>query len=246
MELKEILEHIGLTKNESSVFLKLLETGETTASHLAKEGRMHRRIVYDAMSRLVEKGLISFMDKDSQRYYRAVKPAKIMEFINRKIGTLSDIKQEIKKTLPKLEEQWELRKSNENAALFIGKEGIKTLYSDELKVGKTIHVICTIIDRTEEMLGHFLTSYTKERIKKKIKIKLIASKTDKRFLKKYKLLETKFVQDEFVSPASITIYGNKVGITLWSEMPMTILVESKEIASSFMNYFNLMWKIAKK
>ncbi len=153
MELKKILEHIGLTKTEAEIFIKLLETGETTASHLAKEGRMHRRIVYDAMSRLVEKGLVSFMDKDSKRYYLAVKPAKIMDFVGSKISALSDIRQEIKKTLPKLEEQWELKKSNENAALFIGKEGIKTLYNDEIKVGKAVYIICTVIERTEELLG---------------------------------------------------------------------------------------------
>jgi uncharacterized protein YpuA (DUF1002 family) len=91
-----------------------------------------------------------------------------------------------------------------------------------------------------------LPRYTRERIKRGIRIRAIATKESKKYLEKYKLLEARYLPSQYISPASITIYGDKLGITLWSEEPITILVKNKEIAENFLKYFELIWKIAKE
>ena len=62
---------------------------------------------------------------------------------------------------------------------------------------------------------------------------------------KFGFTEVKFLPEENISPASITVYANKTGIALWSNEPVTVLITSKEIADNFRRYFDLMWGFAK-
>ena len=55
----EILEEIGLSKNEAKIYLTLLDLGSATASKIADTSKMHRTTVYDALDRLVQKGIVS-------------------------------------------------------------------------------------------------------------------------------------------------------------------------------------------
>ncbi len=120
------------------------------------------------------------------------------------------------------------------------------MYMDEIKKGKVVYVICTAIDKTEELLKNFLPMYTRERIKRKVKLKILSSKKDIGLLKQYKLVEIRSLPEEYVSPASLTIYRDKLGITLWAENPITVLIKNKEITRNFLNYFKLIWKAVGK
>jgi hypothetical protein len=45
----------------------------------------------------------------------------------------------------------------------------------------------------------------------------------------------------------MNIYGDKVAIIHWSkERPFAILINEKDIAQGYRNYFELLWKGAKK
>jgi len=245
MELKELLKKFGLTDNEIKVYTKLLILGESTASNLGKETRMERRTVYDVIQKLLEKGLVSFIEKEDKKFYKVINPIKLLDILEEKEEYLRKIRQELIKLIPNLEELMKKGKKEVDARILFGREGIKTMYMDEIKEGKTIYVICTTIDKTEELLKTFLPRFTRKRIKKKIKIKMLSAKKDVKFLKKYRLIEVRFLPEEYVSPASLTIYRDRLGITLWADNPITILIKNQEIANNFLNYFELMWKIAK-
>lgn len=206
---------------------------------------MERRTVYDVIQKLLEKGLVSFIEKEDKKFYKVINPIKLLDILEEKEEYLRKIRQELIKLIPNLEELMKKGKKEVDARILFGREGIKTMYMDEIKEGKTIYVICTTIDKTEELLKTFLPRFTRKRIKKKIKIKMLSAKKDVKFLKKYRLIEVRFLLEEYVSPASLTIYRDRLGITLWADNPITILIKNQEIANNFLNYFELMWKIAK-
>jgi len=212
---------------------------------LGKETRMERRTVYDVIQKLLEKGLVSFIEKEDKKFYKVINPIKLLDILEEKEEYLRKIRQELIKLIPNLEELMKKGKKEVDARILFGREGIKTMNMDEIKEGKTIYVICTTIDKTEELLKTFLPRFTRKRIKKKIKIKMLSAKKDVKFLKKYRLIEVRFLPEEYVSPASLTIYRDRLGITLWADNPITILIKNQEIANNFLNYFELMWKIAK-
>jgi len=61
------------------------------------------------------------------------------------------------------------------------------------------------------------------------------------------LVKIAFISPEYTSPVAINIYERKVAILLWiEEEPFGILIDNEKIAKGFKNYFELMWKIARK
>lgn len=246
MELKEILKKFGLTDNEIKVYIKLITLGESTASNLGKEIRMERRTVYDVIQKLLEKSLVSFIEKDDKKFYKVVNPLRVLDILEEREEDLRKIRQEFVKIIPNLEELMKKGEKHVDARILFGREGIKTMYMDEIKEGKTIYVICTTIDKTEELLKNFLPRFTRERVRKKIKLKMLSAKKEIKFLKKYKLVEVRSLPEEYTSPASLTIYRDRLGITLWADNPITVLIKNQEIADNFLNYFELMWGVAGK
>ena len=53
----EVLENLGLSKNEARIYETLLKEGESPVGFLAVKSGVHRRNVYDTLNRLIEKGL---------------------------------------------------------------------------------------------------------------------------------------------------------------------------------------------
>ena len=54
------LQNIGLTKNEITVYLTLLELGTTTTGPLTYKSGLHNSRVYESLNKLIEKGLASY------------------------------------------------------------------------------------------------------------------------------------------------------------------------------------------
>ena len=54
------LEELGLTKNETKVYLVLLELGLTTTSAIIKRAGINTSKVYESLERLLKKGLVSY------------------------------------------------------------------------------------------------------------------------------------------------------------------------------------------
>jgi len=50
---------------------------------------------------------------------------------------------------------------------------------------------------------------------------------------------------EVKSPATTTIYNDKVAIHILTDKPLIIIIKNKDIADGYRNYFEILWKIAK-
>jgi len=44
---------------------------------------------------------------------------------------------------------------------------------------------------------------------------------------------------------STNIYGNKIAIILWTDIPEAIIIENKAAADSYRDYFEVLWKASK-
>ena len=88
-----------------------------------------------------------------------------------------------------------------------------------------------------------------KRVKAKVQDSIIANQDDKeRAIKLNKLPHTKvrLVPKEFDWPMSINVYGDKVGMLVFSDKAIGILIEDKSVAESFRKHFDLVWEMAKK
>lgn len=236
----EALKKIGLTKNQSTIYVSLLKLGEATAQQIMKESGMHRSRVYDSLENLNEQGLVSFVTKDFRKFFKAVKPDKLLQYIEEK-------KEAIKQILPDLRKLEGAKKEEIKGGVYKGKEGLKTIHNEMLKEGKDVRVLgakAIIVDE----LQYFMPNFERERIKKKIKwISLWDNEAAKKKATYFrKLIEGRVLPKGYASNGVVNIFGNKVATVLWKEnYPTAFMIENKEIADSYRKWFDLIWSISK-
>ena len=95
----------------------------------------------------------------------------------------------------------------------------------------------------------YFDNFCLELDKKGVNGRVIVDERAKKFIsfkENHKNIDIKTLPKEYMSPAEINIYGDNVAIILWDEVPQAFVIKNKKIADSFMQYFKLMWKVAKK
>lgn len=80
-----------------------------------------------------------------------------------------------------------------------------------------------------------------------IKDRVILAESDRRTEQvKIAYSDFRYIKNEFSSPTTTFIYGDKTVIIIWSENPIATMIKSKDVVKSNKNHFELLWKIAEK
>lgn len=227
-----------MTKTEITVYLKLLELNTGSASEIAERSKSYRKNVYDALDRLVRKGLVSYAKVEHRRIYNAANPEKLLEFLDVK-------KREVQSILPQLKAIYKSPPAHEEAFfVFKGKNGVKSIFegiarskSDYGKLGSE--------GKFKEIFPYYYNQYQSRKKESKIKCRIICSSNEKGSeAVKEAFGRIRFLPSHFLNPSTIIVYSNKVAIIVWKDEPIGILMNSEEVANSWKYYFELLWKIA--
>ena len=248
----DTFENLGLAKNESKVYLALLELGLTSTKAIIEKTNLHRQLVYDSLNMLIEKGLISYIIQANRKHFKALEPKNFLGYLNNKEEQIEQQKQEFRKILPQLEAKKASALEKQETILYNGNRGIKSLFDDMLNEKKEILTIGASDINAEAFQYHLefnIPKFHKFREKNKISYKILLSEEMKKRameLNKLKHTESRILPKEFTSNSSINIYGDKTSIIMWGSQPFGILIKSKEIAESQRKHFNILWGIGKK
>ncbi len=237
--MENLLGQLGLTLTESKIYLALLRRGTSQAGRLSKETGIHRRTVYDTIERLIEKGLVTYITTDNVRYFEAIDPERLISLIKER-------EENIKKLIPELKGLYNSHKERKETLFFKGKESLKAVFDDQIKVGKEILFIGKGVE-VNEILKFYFHRFDKKRVEKNIPIKMIFDSEAKgiKDIHNIPLAELRYLSGWNSSPLSAYIYGSNVSLVLWSDSPIAILIRQPEFADGFKNYFNVMWHVAK-
>jgi sugar-specific transcriptional regulator TrmB len=232
----EKLLHIGLTKTEAKIYLMLVDITKAQAGVLSRKTGIHRRSIYDALDRLIEKGLVSYIVENDKRFYMASNPKRIQEMIDTQ-------RNEIHSIMPTLLAKFAEHKGKQETLFFRGKEGIKEVFEDQIRVGKDVYIIGAT-PTAREQLKYYLPHYTNKRIENKIKLHAIYA--GEKHKSPVPLSSVRYLPKSFQTLVSTNIYGDTAAIILWlPHDPVAILIKQPDIAKTFKNYFDMLWKIAK-
>ena len=239
MDIK-ILEDSGLTNTEAKVYLMLLKSGSSLAGRITQETGIHRRSVYDALERLIEKGLVSYIKTNNRKYFQAEDPKRLADILKEKENTLSIV-------MPELEAMRKFVPEAKETLFYKGRFALRAIFNDQIEEGKEILVVGGS-ENVNEIMGYYFMHYDKERKKKGIKVRIIfkesARKTD--YVKTIPLADIRFLPDKSSSPLAINIYGDKTAMILWTQEPIGILIKEKTVAEGYRRYFEVLWQNAKK
>jgi len=232
------LQKLGLNRNESKIYFALLELKESQAGELSKRTQINRTTTYDSLDRLIEKGLVTYVVSANKKVFHPVSPKRILESIKEKEKIANEV-------LPSLINIFEKSKKEEEAEIYKGKKGIKTILNEILKYKE--YVAFGSSGKFFEIMEHDFEIFQKMKKKLGIKSRVIQSefaRKDKK-LKRIAFAKFKYIANEFSTPSTSIIYGDKIAIIVWAEIPIATVITSKQVSKSYKNYFELLWKQAK-
>jgi sugar-specific transcriptional regulator TrmB len=248
-ELKKLLLEIDFSIKETDVYLAILTLGQGTASKIARNAHIHRTTVYDILSSLFDKGLVTLTGKEPKQEYVSESPDKLQEYIAKQLEKKqTDLKKVQSVLIPQLKSIHNV--TNRPKVLFYeGKEGLEKVYEDTLTSHEEIRAYATYDDMQKALPGYF-PEYFYRRAAKGISIRAIFPHTQAGLelstYNKAQLRETAIVPaDKYYFSPEINIYDNKVMIASWKEK-LGIIIESAEIADAMKKVFELSWAEAKR
>jgi len=234
-----ILEDLGLSKGEIKVYTTLLEIGITKVGTIIEKSNMASSAVHNSTNSLIDKGLIAYIKKGKVKFYQAVSPKQLIDFIDEK-------KKKVLEILPELEKRQNLSKEKQEAEIFEGSKGITTMLNilteDAKKGDKYLFFANNIKDNNEEIQSFFV-KYDIKRKEMGLKIRGLASKEIKYLFVKRKFLKMKY--PDFPIPSNISIFKNKVVFFSWGEKPIGYLIKSEQITEMYTQLFDRIWGVQK-
>jgi sugar-specific transcriptional regulator TrmB len=241
MKIEEILAKIGLDLKETKVYLAVLELGETTVLPIAKKSGIQRTYCYDILNSLLQKGLVSYIEKRGRRHYVATDPTTIEEQIN-------ENKKQFKSILPELLSLYQKSPLKPRVRYYEGHQGIAIIHKEIIKNAKELLILSSVkewISEFPEYIGE-----VKNLIKHKIQIKELSHRTKeiKDYIQYYQEPNQKlrYLPKRIKLANDIFVWGNKVTFISYAKELIAVVIESEQIAQTHRQIFNVLWGISKK
>ena len=246
----QLYEGLGLSPNEAKIYESLIETGESGISSIAIKAKIHRRNAYDAIARLIDKGLVFEIFSSNENRYNAVDPDKLTELLAEKQVALN-------KELPELKKRFITRPAPQEAFIYRGLEGQKNIFRDMIRVGADSYFIGAKGGWYDPRIEPSRQAFFKEAKKRGMKfIQLFdfeAIKQMPNFPKHFEGdLKYRILPKEFSTNSAIHIFGDYVitytGLPIGkiSEEVIFFVLHSKDLAESYRKWFWFMWNLSKK
>ena len=239
MDLIKILLDYGLEEKEAKVYLSLLKSGETTATKIAKHTNLDRTLIYQLANKLIEKGLVSYSIKNNVKYFLATGPRKLLERIKEKEDNL-------RKAIPDFLELVNKKQEETTSQVYQGKEGIKTVLREILR-NKQDHLVLGEEGHFQDIFPIFFEQFVNGCKQSKIKEKIICSEKTYQKVKKfdYEYSKIKKIDNKNPLPTTTIIYADKIVLFNWELPYNAVVITNKNMAQTYRQYFEALWKIAK-
>jgi sugar-specific transcriptional regulator TrmB len=175
--------------------------------------------------------------KEKLRVYRATDPQNLLIELEHR-------ERDIRSLVPELKAIEKLAAIPQQVTVYEGREGLRVLMEEILKTKELLFFGGT--GRSYDVLRWEMPHMEKEIVKRKFKVRGVMHK--KYATHKMTLLpglEVRYLEDT-ESDATTTIFGDTVGVHVLLEKPLVIIIKNKTIAEGYRNYFEFMWRSAKK
>ncbi len=240
----QLFQHLGLSKNEAKIYGTLLESGELGVGIIAARSKIHRRNVYDALNRLLEKGLVVEILRREENLYQAVDPKKLTELVQEGQDRLNGI-------MPQLEQLYRQPPEKQEVFIYRGIEGWKNYMRDILRVREDFYCFGGKGAWMDKELSSFFPRFFEEAKRVGIKYHHLFDhevKDTGHPIVNYVAPHYKFLPRGFSTSCSFDVFGPHVNIIsdiflggVRQDFSFTVVVNQK-LADSFRNWFRFIWE----
>lgn len=249
---KEILDDlikVGLGKNESEVYLGLLEMGESKAGPLSAQTDVPTSHIYPILDELYKKGLISHKYANNVKIFYANPPETLKTLYIQKQRELDSQKDILLNSIEAIKKIPKQKDTFSDYKYFEGISGVVAMWQEIIE-DLIPNTEIQVLSSNEESLDSFnsvFMEFQKARVKKKINQKLVfPKKMDKKYSterKKLGLIEIRYTN---LDPhAEICLFHNYMAIEYLgttTEKPRAFLIKDKLFVDYFRMIFDMVWK----
>lgn len=118
-----------------------------------------------------------------------------------------------------------------------------------MTLNKGDYVVFGAPKKSLEIMGElFWKIYNKKKNNNGINVRMIFNEELREFSKKIldENTQIRFFEKDFEPLTETHIQDNYVAIAVWTDEPILFYIEDKEVANSYRNFFEKLWKISKK
>lgn len=242
------LTSLGLTKNEAEIYLILAKFYEIDAKSIIQETKFHKKIVYDNLHRLIDKGFVTSVIKDKRNFFSLASPNMLSIYIEeqeKELQRKKKIANKIKEEVDSMKES--LKENKQDATAYKGKNAVISFYKETLELGD-YYVLGAPKESVEIMGDLFWDNYHLKRKNNKQKVHLLLNQSLRSWGKQQKdsCTEIRYFDRDFEPKTETHIQEDMVAFIVWEREPIVFKIKSATTANSYKKYFVKMWKIAKK
>ncbi len=235
MDVSPALHKIGLSDGETKVYLALLKLGSVPVNKLKEETHLHRTTIYDFVEKLLNKGLATYIVKGNVKYYNAVSPQKLLDYVKEKEDTVTSV-------LPQLLKLAAFQRQEITVEVHKGVEGVKTLLNDIVRVGKNYVIFGIDESMFKQRFGTLMEQFFRKTKEKKVKERIL-TRDDTAFVYPYETTTYRYLPKESFNPTPTYVYGDTVSVLIWEPLSV-IKIKNAALADSYSKHFEILWKLA--
>ena len=238
MDIKNLME-LGLTKNESTVYLSLIKFGKADARLLIKDTKLHKKVVYENIERIIDKGLAGFIVDNGRRVFQLNPSNSLVNFFEDRILEEENKKRMAEKIAEEINKTQKTISEKKEAIIYRGKQGVRTLYRELLEVGED-YVVFGAPEKSLQIMDElFWRNFNSKRKEKQMGARLLFNTSLKKYGDSIKdsLTKVKFFEKDFEPLTETNIQKDRVAIIVWSDEPILFIITDKIVVESYKAYF---------
>ncbi len=251
--LDTILSGLGLSAQETTLYLEMLETGPMTAGELAKKLGLTRPTLYGTLQRLTDKGITQRSLRQGVRRFAAAAPEKLNQLFTHQIEALQAQQRSYEALLPMLAAKSGFGALSPRFQLYEGVEGVQHVLKDML-----LHSDCETLAMwpIKSMIGilgaEFFRYHNKERIRRNLYTRAIWPRAETVDIAQNTFLgvgeafrrEIRLAPEAMQFTMGYWMYGDKIAYLSSKAEAFGFIIESREMALMHRAQFELVWAAA--
>ena len=238
------LQLIGLGKIEAAVYESLVQHGPCRAGVLIAKLDIHRNLVYQALDKLVLKGLATKVSEKGVWSFQITDPSALLSNFRMQERSLSSIVQKIAVARSKGDQQ---------IVVYEGVESYRNYWISSLEripSGTTDYIIGGSVEasRWKDLMGSWYAQYDALRKQKKIvwkSIQFAMGDAEWQELRENpRLTEYRILPRTFEHIGNVNVIHDTIILHTWGDSPRIIEIRDPSLVQMFMGLFNVLWEMS--
>ncbi len=241
---------LGLTDTEAKIYLAVLELGPSSAAIIAKQANIKRTTGYSALEYLIQKGLVSEIANTKEKLFKAEEPDKLTRLTRKMRRQVIEAEIGLEKLLPGLKAIQKKLIEVPKVTFYQNIEGIKTIIEQAAFSAEPWHYFGSteqlIKSTSEKLMNEFALEVREKRKKINPPVNYIITDGGYYKIKIFQKFEPQLRQVKIFPPiakakSAFVIFGGKLGVLSYDNMPFGAIIESREVAELVKMLFEIIW-----